>query len=133
MMRTILIHTCLAPALMAAALVCDANEAELSGFIIDNTVSRSGQEFYRRFSERISEAGDLDFNLVIKERPSARWGILIWVEMDDQQLYRRFLQPNVADMQDIGYGAADFVLQEIQRREIEALFQDPIDIGRDEL
>lgn len=131
-MRGMLIRSCLAPALLAA-LICDANEAELSGFIIDNTVSRSGGEFYRRFSERINEAGDLDFNLVIKERPSARWGILIWVEMDNQQLYRRFLQPNVADMRDVGYAAADFVMQEIQRREIEALFQDPIDIGRDEL
>ncbi len=131
-MSSVLVRTCLGCALVAT-LACDAHEAELSGFIIDNTVSRSGQEFHRRFSERINEVGDLDFNLVIKERPSARWGILIWVEMDNQPLYRRFLQPNVADMRDVGYAAADFVMQEIQRREIEALFQDPIDIGPDEL
>ena len=131
-MRQIALRVVLLTALLAP-LTAQGDEAELSGFIIDHTVTRSGQEFHRRFAERINEMGDLDFNLVIKERPSARWGILIWVEMDNQQMYRRFLQPNVADMQEIGYAAADSVLQEIQRRQIEALFQDPIDIGRDEI
>ena len=110
-----------------------ANEAELQGFITNATVSRSGQEFYRKFCERMNDTSALDFNLAVKERPSARWGILVWVEQDNQPLYRRFLQPNVSDMEQTAYEAADFVLQEINRRKVEALFKDTIDLAKDEL
>ncbi len=110
-----------------------ADEAELQGFIINGTVSRSGQEFYRKFCERLNSTSALDFNLAVKERPSARWGVLVWVEQNDQPLYRRFLQPNVADMEQTAYDAADFVLQEINRRKVEALFEDTIDLAKDEL
>ena len=68
-----------------------------------------------------------------RERPSARWGILVWVEQNNQPLYRRFLQPNVSDMEQTAYEAADFVLQEINRRKVEALFEDTIDLAKDEL
>lgn len=111
----------------------NADEAELQGFIINGTVSRSGQEFYRKFCERLNDTSSLDFNLAVKERPSARWGILVWVEQDDQSLYRRFLQPNVADMEQTAYEAADFVVQEINRKKVEAIFEDPIDLAKDEL
>lgn len=110
-----------------------ADEAELQGFIINGTVSRSGQEFYRKFCERLNSTSALDFNLAVKERPSARWGVLVWVEQNDQPLYRRFLQPNVADMEQTAYDAADFVLQEINRGKVEALFEDTIDLAKDEL
>jgi len=110
-----------------------ADEAELQGFITNATVSRSGQEFYRKFCERMNDTSSLDFNLAVKERPSARWGILVWVEQDNQPLYRRFLQPNVSDMELTAYEAADFVLKEINRRKVEALFKDTIDLAKDEL
>ena len=88
---------------------------------------------YLRFCERLNDISTLDFNLAIKERPSARWGVLVWVEHENQTLYRRFLQPNVADMKEPAYEAADFVVQEINRRKIEALFEDNIDMAKDEL
>jgi len=120
-------------ALLTLALQAQADEAELTGFIVDNTISRSGHEFYRSFSERLNDTSELDFNLVVRERPSARWGILIWIEHENSTLYRRFLQPNLADMADTAYQAADFVLQEINRRRIEALFEDTHDLAKDEL
>lgn len=110
-----------------------ADEAELQGFITNATVSRSGQEFYRKFCERMNDTSSLEFDLAVKERPSARWGVLVWVEQDNQPLYRRFLQPNVSDLEETAYEAADFVLQEINRRKIEALFKDTIDLAKDEL
>lgn len=123
---------CLCVALLASVQV-HADEAELKGFITNNTVSRSGQEFYRKFCERLNSTSTLDFNLAVKERPSARWGILVWVEQDNHPLYRRFLQPNVNDMEQTAYEAADFVLQEINRKKVEALFEDTIDLAKDEL
>ncbi|MAK85634.1 MAG: curli production assembly protein CsgE, partial [Pseudomonas sp.] len=93
--------------LLLLSLTAQADEAELQGFITNNTVSRSGHEFYLRFCERLNDISALDFNLAIKERPSARWGVLVWVEHENQTLYRRFLQPNVADMKEPAYEAAD--------------------------
>jgi len=119
--------------LLLLGLTAHADEAELQGFITNNTISRSGYEFYVRFCERLNDISGLDFNLAIKERPSARWGVLVWVEHENQTLYRRFLQPNVADMKEPAYEAADFVVQEINRRKIEALFEDNIDMAKDEL
>ncbi|EHY76131.1 curli assembly protein CsgE [Stutzerimonas stutzeri ATCC 14405 = CCUG 16156] len=119
--------------LLLLGLTAHADEAELQGFITNNTISRSGHEFYVRFCERLNDISSLDFNLAIKERPSARWGVLVWVEHENQTLYRRFLQPNVADMKEPAYEAADFVVQEINRRKIEALFEDNIDMAKDEL
>ena len=110
-----------------------ADEAELQGFITNATVSRSGQEFYRKFCERMNDTSSLDFNLAVKERPSARWGILVWVEQNNLPLYRRFLQPNVSDIEGTAYEAADLVLQEINRRKVEALFEDTIDLAKDEI
>ncbi|QJD59339.1 curli production assembly protein CsgE [Pseudomonas sp. gcc21] len=118
---------------LCCAVSAQADEAELSGFIIDHTISRTGQEFYRYFSERITDIGDPDFNLVIKERPSARWGVLIWVEQDGTLLYRQFMQPSLSDVRDTAYAAADFVVDSINRRKIEAMFTDPIDLAEDEL
>jgi curli production assembly/transport component CsgE len=120
-------------ALLSLALHAQAEEAELTGFIVDNTISRSGHEFYRSFSERLTDISVLDYNLVVRERPSARWGILIWVEHENHTLYRRFLQPNLGDIADSAYQAADFVLEEINRRRIEALFEDTHDLAKDEL
>ncbi|OCX90831.1 MAG: curli production assembly protein CsgE [Pseudomonas sp. CO183] len=119
--------------LLLLGLSAHADEAELQGFITDNTISRSGHEFYVRFCERLNDISGLDFNLAVKERPSARWGVLVWVEHENQTLYRRFLQPNVADMKEPAYEAADFVVEEINRRKIEALFEDNIDMAKDEL
>ncbi|MCQ4313289.1 curli production assembly/transport protein CsgE [Pseudomonas stutzeri] len=110
-----------------------ADEAELKGLITNNTISRSGQEFYRKFCERLTDTSSLDFNLAVKERPSARWGILVWVEQDNQPLYRRFLQPNIGDIEQTAYDAADVVLQEINRKKVEAMFEDTIDLAKDEL
>ncbi|WOD12392.1 curli production assembly/transport protein CsgE [Pseudomonas sp. NyZ704] len=111
----------------------NADEAELQGFIVDNTITRTGHEFYRAFSGRLNATSALDFNLVVKERPSARWGVLVWVEQDNNVLYRQFLQPNMADMQSIGDNAADMVLQEIERKKVEALFDDNTDMAKDEI
>lgn len=60
--------------LLLLAMAVRADEAELQGFITDNTISRSGHEFYVRFCERLNDISQLDFNLAVKERPSARWG-----------------------------------------------------------
>lgn len=108
-------------------------EAELSGLVIDNTISRFGYEFHRQLSMGLQEVGDLTLNLVVRERPSARWGSLVWVEYGDQILFRRFLHPNISQIEDIAQPAVAQVREEINRMRLQALLQDTYDLERDEL
>ena len=119
--------------LLALLPWAEAAEDELMGFIVDDSISHIGHGFYRYFSERLRDTSALDFNLVIRERPSARWGSLVWVEYERQVLYRQFLSPNTAELKDVAYRAADQVRDAITLYRLELQLQDNIDMERDEL
>ena len=108
-------------------------EAELNGLIIDNTITRFGHDFHRYLSYQLQDSTRLKADLVVRERPSARWGSLVWVEYGQATVYRRFLQPNVAEIETIAEQAAQLVLEEIERNKLRNLLQDTFDLERDEL
>jgi curli production assembly/transport component CsgE len=110
-----------------------AGEDEMRGFIVDNTISRFGHDFYRYFSDRLRDTSALDFNLVIRERPSARWGSLVWVEHENRTLFRSFLQPNAAELKQLAEQAADQVQDSIAKQKIELFLQNSTDMAKDEL
>ena len=125
--------------LAALILTCVASFAragedeEMLGLIVDDTISHIGHDFYYSFSERLRATSPMDFNLVVRERPSARWGSLVTVEFRQRLVYRRFLPPNTVDLQDDAYQAADVVRAQIAQQKLEALLQDTTDLERDEL
>ena len=106
---------------------------EMLGFIVDDTISHIGHDFYYAFSERLRATSPMDFNLVVRERPSARWGSLVTVEYQQRLVYRRFLAPNTVELKDEAYEAADLVRRQIVQRRLETLLQDTTDLERDEL
>ncbi|MHC8326216.1 curli production assembly/transport protein CsgE [Pseudomonas sp. LB1P83] len=110
-----------------------SEEDEMKGFIVDDTISHIGHDFYYSFSERLRATSPMDFNLVVRERPSARWGSLVTVEYQQRLVYRRFLPPNTVELKDEAYDAADWVRGQIVQRKLEALLQDTTDLERDEL
>jgi curli production assembly/transport component CsgE len=116
-----------------ATLASAAEEDEMLGFIIDDTISHIGHDFYYSFSERLRATSPMDFNLVVRERPSARWGSLVTVEYQQRLVYRRFLPPNTVELTDEAYDAADWVRGQIVQRKLETLLQDTTDLERDEL
>ncbi len=127
-----------APLLAMLALCCAlgtarADDNEIMGFIVDYTISHIGHDFYRYFSERLRDTSKLDFNLVVRERPDARWGSLVWVEYEQRVLYRQFLPPNTAELKPVAYAAADLVLEAIAQQKLQRLLQDTHDLERDEL
>ena len=119
--------------LLAANAVAKNQEDEIKGFVVDQTISRIGHEFYQHFTDRLRDTSPMDFNLVVVERPSARWGSLIWVEFERRMLYRSFLQPNTSQLQETAYQAADFVQEDIARQKLELLFDDTFDMDKDEI
>jgi len=127
-------HWLAALILMCVASFASAGEdEEMLGFIVDDTISHIGHDFYYSFSERLRATSPMDFNLVVRERPSARWGSLVTVEYRQRLVYRRFLPPNTVDHQDDAYQAADVVRAQIAQQKLEALLQDTTDLERDEL
>ncbi|CRL47507.1 MULTISPECIES: curli production assembly/transport protein CsgE [Pseudomonas] len=123
----VLILTCV------ASFASAGEEEEMLGFIVDDTISHIGHDFYYSFSERLRATSPMDFNLVVRERPSARWGSLVTVEYRQRLVYRRFLPPNTVDLQEEAYQAADMVRAQIAQQKLEALLQDTTDLERDEL
>ncbi|UVM07192.1 curli production assembly/transport protein CsgE [Pseudomonas laurylsulfatiphila] len=119
--------------LTLVASFASAQDDEMLGFIIDDTISHIGHDFYYSFSERLRATSPMDFNLVVRERPSARWGSLVTVEFQQRLVYRRFLPPNTVELKDEAYEAADQVRMEIVRRKLEVLLQDTTDLERDEI
>ncbi|HCS43066.1 MAG TPA: curli production assembly/transport protein CsgE [Pseudomonas sp.] len=119
--------------LLVTPFAAAAEEDEMKGFIVDDTISHIGHEFYYAFSERLRATSPMDFNLVVRERPSARWGSLVTVEYQQRLVYRRFLPPNTVDLKEEAYDAADWVRGQIVKRKLEALLQDTTDLERDEL
>nr|WP_258190207.1 curli production assembly/transport protein CsgE [Stutzerimonas azotifigens] len=128
-----MIHVGLVLLALAAGPVGAQEEAEVYGLVVDNTITRFGHDFHRYLSARLQDTSSMDFDLVVRERPSARWGSLVWVEHNRNILYRRFLQPNVAQIEEIATQAADLVLEEINRAKLQSLLQDTFDMERDEL
>lgn len=109
------------------------NEEEMAGFIIDNTISHVGHDFYFYFADRMRAISPMDFNLVVRERPDARWGSLVWVEYERRLVYRRFLAPNTTELKDTAVEAADSVKTQIAQYKLETLLQDTTDLEKDEL
>ncbi len=109
------------------------NEEEMAGFIIDNTISHVGHDFYFYFADRMRAISPMDFNLVVRERPDARWGSLVWVEYERRNVYRRFLAPNTTELKDTAVEAADSVKAQIAQYKLETLLQDTTDLEKDEL
>ncbi|HKS12208.1 MAG TPA: curli production assembly/transport protein CsgE [Pseudomonas sp.] len=108
-------------------------EDEMMGFIVDQTISHIGHGFYNSFTDRLRATSRLDFNLVVRERPDARWGSLVTVEYEGEVLYRRFLPPNTTQLEEEAVAAADLVKQEVIQRKLQRLLQDTTDLERDEL
>ena len=81
---------CLSLLLMAGVTTCAkaGAEDEMQGFIVDNTISHIGHDFYYYFADRLRATSRLDFNLVVRERPDARWGSLVTVEFEREVVYR---------------------------------------------
>ncbi|MFI2811302.1 MULTISPECIES: curli production assembly/transport protein CsgE [Microbulbifer] len=108
-------------------------EDEISGFNIDQTITRTGHDFARYMSEyRNYHYPDAQYNLTIRERPSARWGNLIWVTYNYKVVYRRFLQPRNADVQKQAEQAAIQIHEMVQKEKLRQALEDHFDLGKDE-
>ncbi|WP_227718293.1 curli production assembly/transport protein CsgE [Microbulbifer sp. Q7] len=109
-------------------------EDEISGFNIDQTITRTGHDFARFMSEyRNLNYPDSDYNLTIQERPSARWGNLIWITYNNKTVFRRFISPSTNNIRQLAEEASKMIHEMVLQEKVRAAFTDHFDLGKDEL
>lgn len=104
-----------------------------SGVIINQLVTVAGQDFYQYFLNAWRDKeGSEHFTLVVRERPSARWGSEVRVEYGQMQVYRTRLPVSRAAIRQLSEDAAEFSYQAVQQAEERRRITQDADIGSDE-
>jgi len=107
---------------------------EVSGIIADRTITRFGRDFYNHFSHaRLLNYPDSPFNLVIYERPSARWGSLIWIEFKGQKVEQLRWSPGKGTPKETAEASAKRIEEKLKQTLLKALLSDTFDLERDEI
>jgi curli production assembly/transport component CsgE len=106
---------------------------EASGFIVDRTITHFGAEFVRSFSEAWREhAGTTGIDVTIVERPSARYGSLVWVEHNGRPIVRMFLYAGRAGtIRPAAVAAAQYVARQVADESLARLLLNDPDLAKD--
>lgn len=111
-----------------------AGNQQQGGFVINQTVTVAGHDFYQHFALgwRERELGER-FMVSVHEQPSARWGSRVWIEYAQRRVFQASLPPSRAAIRSISSQAVKITEQRIADTEAERLlFRDP-DLATDEL
>ncbi len=99
---------------------------EIPGIVVDQTITVSGHRFAEAFSmHRSFYFPQAQAGLVIKERPSARRGNLIWVEWQHKRLVQTLVFPS-SKTEATALQLLNQAQQEIKKHKIQQLL-----LGRD--
>ncbi|WP_444943627.1 CsgE family curli-type amyloid fiber assembly protein [Microbulbifer sp. ZKSA006] len=111
-----------------------AEESLLTGLIIDNTVSGIGHEFARSLSIYIStNMVGFDYNLTVHERPSARWGSVVWVTFESKQVFKTVIYPGRRKFDEIVGQAAAQINNNVRQQRLQSLLSQNVDLAGDEI
>jgi curli production assembly/transport component CsgE len=107
--------------------------SELTGVLVDRTLTVTGQNFYRSFS-KIAMGRPIirGATLTIHERPDARWGIQLWITEDRHVYFRTQLSPRLSAADDIARQAIDIVEKAVLKRQLSAALNPSADLGKEE-
>ena len=109
-------------------------ESQISGIVVDQTVTQIGRAFMQGFQKAWREFNGKtrSINVAVYERPTARYGSLVWIEQNFVRVYQTFLFPGRGNPDAVGAAAAQWVNQRVADLEADKiLFSDP-DLAKDE-
>jgi len=105
-----------------------------AGVVTNQTVTFTGQRFYREFVTHWADKTRADrYSIAIHERPSARWGSLIWIEYANRKIFQTFVSPGRADIKSITEQAVEAAYQNVVEADIQRLLIREADVGPDEI
>ena len=83
---------------------------EITGLIVEQTMTKIGYEFYEYFFmywETPRTTGIQDYNIFINERASALWGSWVWIEVNDTTVWNNILQPRSVEVEEAAHEAVE--------------------------
>src|SRR5712691_8867327 len=80
------------------------DESQVSGIIVDQTMTQIGRAFMQGFQKawRDFNGKSQSLNVAVYERPTARYGSLVWVEQNFVRVYQTFLFPGRGNPDAVG-------------------------------
>lgn len=106
----------------------------LTGLVIDSTVSGIGHEFARSLSLFISSNfTGFDYNLTVHERPSARWGSVVWVTYENKEVFRTVIYPGRRRFGAAIEQAASQISNNVRQQRLQELFSQNLDLAGEEI
>jgi curli production assembly/transport component CsgE len=106
----------------------------LGGVVTTDTVTLAGQDFYNWFAQAWSGIPLSDRYIVsVHERPSARYGSLVWVEFGQRRVFQAFLPIARANVRPVAENAAQVAFQNVMQADLTRLLFRDADMATDEL
>jgi curli production assembly/transport component CsgE len=104
------------------------------GVVVNQTITVVGHDFYQYF---MAGWRDKDMNerfaLSIQERPSARWGNLVWVEFAQKRVFQTYLPPSRSAVKAVSEQAVEIAYQNVIDADVQRLLFRDEDLGPDEI
>lgn len=107
---------------------------ELSGLIVDRTMTMAGKTFYRAFSQLGMQDPILRrVVLTVHERPDPRWGSQVWITERNSVLFRSQLSPRISEADENARAALEAVQERVLSSRVSAALQSNKDLAEEEL
>jgi curli production assembly/transport component CsgE len=107
---------------------------ELGGVVTTDTVTLAGQDFYTWFAQAWGTIPLSERYIVsVHERPSARYGSLVWVEYNQRRVFQAFLPIARSNVKPVAEGAAQIAFQNVMQADLTRLLFRDADMATDEL
>lgn len=108
--------------------------SELTGIMVDRTITMAGKTFYRAFSQRAMDNILIgSATLTIQERPDARWGSQVWVMEGNRMYFRTQLSPRISEADRVAGDAVKTVEEALLQQQLSAALTSDKDLGKEEL
>ncbi|AVI61903.1 CsgE family curli-type amyloid fiber assembly protein [Halomonas sp. GFAJ-1] len=111
-----------------------SGSSELTGVMVDRTITMAGKTFYRAFSQRAMDNLMIgNSTLTIHERPDARWGSQVWIMDGNRMHFRTQLSPRINDASNTAGEAVQIVEEALLRHQLTSALTSDRDLGREEI
>ena len=108
--------------------------SELTGIMVDRTITMAGKTFYRAFSQRAMDNVIIgNATITIQERPDARWGSQVWVMEGNRMYFRTQLSPRISEADRVAGDAVKIVEDALLQQQLSAALTSDRDLGKEEI
>ena len=108
--------------------------SELTGIMVDRTITMAGKTFYRAFSQQAMDNVIIgNATITIQERPDARWGSQVWVMEGNRMYFRTQLSPRISEADRVAGDAVKIVEDALLQQQLSAALTSDRDLGKEEI